>query len=70
MASYWDRWLVFMTMLYDLLVDLPEGIWTAPIFAEDSKQALKLGKKLYPGCRLAGVVREGEDDHCLDDEGS
>jgi len=51
-----------MPPVYDLIVQLPDGLATAPVFAEDSKQAFELGKKLFPGCRLAGVLRDEEDD--------
>ena len=50
-----------MATVYDLLVDLPEGIGIAPVFAEDRKQAMEIGRKLFPGHRLAGFKREEED---------
>jgi hypothetical protein len=47
-----------MAPIYDLIIDLPEGIGTRPVIAKDSKEAFEIGHKLFPGCRLAGVIRE------------
>ena len=51
-----------MPPIYDLIVDLPDGIGTRPVIAGSGKEAFEIGRKLFPGCRLAGVIREEEDD--------
>ena len=50
-----------MPPVYDLIVDLPDGIGTRPVVASSGKEAFEIGRKLFPGCRLAGVMREEED---------
>jgi hypothetical protein len=47
-------------LLFDVIADLPEGIAVSPLFATDKKEALKAGKKLFPGHRVTVVVKEGE----------
>jgi len=49
-----------MPPVYDLIVDLPDGIAIRPVEASNGKEAFEIGHRLFPGCRLAGVVR-GED---------
>ena len=56
-----------MPPIYDLIIDLPDGIGTRPVVANSGKEAFEIGRKLFPGCRLAGVIREEEDDP--DDKG-
>ena len=56
-----------MPPIYDLIIDLPDGIGTRPVVASSGKEAFEIGRKLFPGCRLAGVIREEEDDP--DDKG-
>jgi len=52
--------------IYDLIIDLPDGIGTRPVVAREGKEAFEIGRRLFPGCRLAGAVRE-EDDEADDD---
>ena len=52
-----------MPTLFDLIIDLPDGMATAPVYARDGQHAFELGRKLYPGCRLAAVAREDEGEH-------
>lgn len=47
-------------LLYELIIDLPEGITTMPIHAESPEQAYQAGHELFPGCRLALVLADGE----------
>ena len=54
-----------MPPIYDLIVDLPEGIGIRPVEVRNGKEAFEIGHQLFPGCRLAGVVREEEDDETL-----
>jgi hypothetical protein len=49
-----------MGLLYDLIADTEAGIATVPIHAESQEQALVAGRELFPGCRLALVLRDGE----------
>jgi len=49
-----------MGLLYELIIDLPEGITTMPIHAESPEQAYQAGHELFPGCRLALVLADGE----------
>lgn len=49
-----------MTPIYDLIIDLPDGIGTRPVEASNGKESFEIGRKLFPGCRLAGVVRDEE----------
>ena len=51
-----------MPPLFDLIIDLPNGMATAQVYAKDGQQAFELGRKLYPGCRLAAVAREDEEE--------
>ena len=49
-----------MSLLYALLVDLPDGIATVPVRAENLEEAYATGHDLFPGCRLALVLADGE----------
>ena len=49
-----------MRLLYELIIDLPEGITTVPIHAESPEQAFMAGHDLSPGCRLAVVLADGQ----------
>ena len=48
-----------MSLLFDVIVDLPEGIAVVPVFAADKAQALEAGKGLFPGHRITVVGAEG-----------
>ena len=54
-----------MPPIDDLIIDLPEGISTRPVIASNGEEAFEIGHRLFPGCRLAGVVREEDDDETL-----
>jgi len=54
-----------MPPIYDLIIDLPDGITSRPVIASTGAEAFEIGHRLFPGCRLAGVVREDDDE---DDE--
>ena len=49
-----------MALLFDVIVDLPEGITLVPVFAADKHEALEAGKELFPGHRVTVVRKEGE----------
>ena len=49
-----------MRMLFNVIVDLPEGITVVPVFAADKAQVLEAGKELFPGHRVTVVLKEGE----------
>ena len=49
-----------MALLFDVIVDLPEGIAVVPVFAADQADALDAGKELFPGHRVKVVHKEGE----------
>ena len=49
-----------MSRLFDVIVDLPEGISVVPLFAADKAEALKAAKELFPGHRVTVVLKEGE----------
>ena len=51
---------------YALIVDLPEGITTVSIHAESPEQAFMAGHELFPGCRLAMVLADGQPGTELD----
>ena len=36
-----------MALLFDVIVDLPEGIAVMPVFAADKAEALEAGKELF-----------------------
>jgi hypothetical protein len=59
-----------MPPVYDLIIDLPDGIGTRPVVASSGQEeAFEIGRKLFPGSRLGGVVREEECKDGLDDCG-
>lgn len=37
-----------MSLLFDVIVDLPEGIAVVPVFAADKSEASVAGKELFP----------------------
>ena len=49
-----------MSLLFDVIVDLPEGITVVPVFAADKHEALEAGKELFPCHRVTVVLKEGE----------
>ena len=49
-----------MSLLFDVIADLPEGIAVMPVFAADKAEALKAAKEMFPGHRVTVVLREGE----------
>ena len=49
-----------MALLFDVIVDLPEGITVVPMFAADKTEAMEAGKELFPGHRVTVVLKEGE----------
>ena len=49
-----------MRLLFDVIVDLPEGITVVPVFAADKAEALKAAKELFPGSRVTVVLKQGE----------
>ena len=48
-----------MRLLFDVIVDLPEGITVVPMFAADKAEALEAGKELFPGHRVTGGAQGG-----------
>ena len=54
------RSLSSLRLLFDVIVDLPEGITVVPMFAVDKAEALEAAKELFPGNRLTVVLKEGE----------
>lgn len=62
MASRWEVFKPKMSPIYDLIIDLPDGIATKAVVASDGQEAFAIGRKLFPGCRLAGVMRDEEED--------
>ena len=49
-----------LSLLFDVMADLPEGIAVTPVFAADKHEALKVGKELFPGHRVTVVLKQGE----------
>ena len=49
-----------MSLLFDVIADLPEGITVMPVFAADKAEALKAGKEPFPG-HLVTVVRKKDE---------
>ena len=45
---------------YELIVELPRGIATLPLRAENELAAYDVGHQLFPGCRLALVDMSDE----------
>lgn len=53
-----------MSLLLDVVADLPEGIAVTPVFAADKAEALKAAKELFPGHRVTLVLKEGKPGAC------
>ena len=49
-----------MALLFDVIVDLPEGITVVPVFAAEKQEDLVAGKELFPGHLVTVVLKEGE----------
>ena len=49
-----------MSLLFDVIADLPECIAVTPVFAADKHEALKAAKELFPGSRVTVVLKQGE----------
>jgi hypothetical protein len=49
-----------LSLLFDVIAALPEGIALTPVFAADKQEALKAAKELFPGHRVTVVLKEGE----------
>ena len=49
-----------MSLLFDVIADLPVGIAVTPVFAADRAEAPKAAKELFPGRRVTVVLKEGE----------
>lgn len=49
-----------LSLLYDVIADVPEGIAVIPVFAADKHKALKVGKELFSGQRVTVVLKEGQ----------
>jgi hypothetical protein len=54
-----------MPPIYDLIIDLPDGIGARPVDARYGKEAFEIGRRLFNECRQAGAVR-GEEE--VDDD--
>ena len=52
-----------MSLLFDVIADLPEGIAVTPVFAADKAEALEAGKELFPGHWVTVVLEESEPAH-------
>jgi hypothetical protein len=51
---------MLVSLLFDVIVDLPESIAVVPVFAADKAQALEAGRELFPGHRVTVVLKAGE----------
>jgi len=49
-----------VSLLFDVIAGLPEGIAVTPLFAADKAEALRAAKELFPGHRVTVVLKEGE----------
>ena len=49
-----------MSLLFDVMADLPEGIAVTSVFAADKHEALKTANELFPGHRVTVLLKEGE----------
>ena len=49
-----------MSLLFDAIADLPEGITVTPVFAADKAEALKAAKELFTCRRVTVVLKEDE----------
>lgn len=45
-----------VSLLLDVIADLPEGIAVTPVFAADKHKALKIGKELFPNWVSSSVL--------------
>ena len=52
-----------LSLLFDVIADLPEGIAVTPVFAPDKHEALKAAKEQFPGHRVTLVLSEGEHNN-------
>ena len=53
-----------MSLLFDVIADLPEGIAVMPVFAADKAEALNPATELFPGHRVTAVLKEGGPGTC------
>lgn len=53
---------LFVSLLYDVIADLPEGITVTPVLAADKHEALKAAKELFPGHRVTVVLKDAEPE--------
>jgi hypothetical protein len=49
-----------MSLLFDVIADLPEGITVVPVFAAYKAEAMEAAKELFPSSRVTVVLKEGE----------
>ena len=49
-----------LSLLLNVIADLPEGFAVVPVFAADKAEALEAGNELFPGHRVTVVLKEGE----------
>ena len=49
-----------MSLLFDVIADLSEGITVMQVFAANKAEALKAAKELFPGHRVTVLIKEGE----------
>jgi hypothetical protein len=49
-----------VSLTFDVIADLPEGITVMSVFAAEKAEALKAVKELFPGHRVTVVLKEGE----------
>ena len=49
-----------VSLLFDAIAELLEGIAVTPVFAADKAEAVKAAKELFPGHRVTVVLKEGE----------
>jgi hypothetical protein len=52
-----------MSLLFDVIAYLPEGIRVMPLFAADKHEALKAGNELFAGHRVTLVLSEEEHNN-------
>lgn len=44
----------------------PESFTYKPVVARDGKEAFEIGRRLFPGCQLAGVMLEEQGEEADD----
>ena len=49
-----------VSLLFDVIADLPVGIAVTPVFAADKAEALKAAQELFPDHRVTVVLKDGE----------